>query len=116
MSKSPATEVCLIHLKVPYNLKDPSIPKGAIWASSISTLKKSAGFRDIYTRSVVEDRTRARMFLNKSLFSLPLPPHPRQGVPEQAAVETGTKSSETSTGAASTKKISELSSILSEQL
>lgn len=68
MSKTPVTEVCLIHLKGPYNLKDPSTPEGAIWASSISTLKQCPGFRDIYTSSVVEDKTKARMFLSKRLF------------------------------------------------
>ena len=68
MSKIPVTEVCLIHLKGPYNLKDPSTPEGAIWASSISTLRKCPGFRDIYTGSIVEDRTKARMFLSESPF------------------------------------------------
>ncbi|CAD6567476.1 MAG: hypothetical protein ASARMPRED_000860 [Alectoria sarmentosa] len=64
MSKTPVTEVCLIQLKGPYKLKDSSTPEGANWASSISTLKKCPGFQDIYTSSVVEDRTKARMFLN----------------------------------------------------
>ncbi|KAF6234034.1 hypothetical protein HO173_007864 [Letharia columbiana] len=64
MSQIPVTEVCIIDLKAPYDLKDPSTPEGAIWASSISTLKKCPGFRDIYTSSVVEDRSKARMFLN----------------------------------------------------
>ncbi|KAF6229243.1 hypothetical protein HO133_007359 [Letharia lupina] len=59
MSQIPVTEVCIIDLKAPYDLKDPSTPEGAIWASSISTLKKCPGFRDIYTSSVVEDRGKA---------------------------------------------------------
>lgn len=71
MSQIPVTEVCIIDLKAPYDLKDPSTPEGAIWASSISTLKKCPGFRDIYTSSVVEDRGKARMFLSKCLFSFP---------------------------------------------
>lgn len=63
-SKIPVTEVCLISLNAAYNLKDPSTPEGAIWANSVATLKRCSGFRDIYTSTVVEDRTKARMFLS----------------------------------------------------
>lgn len=100
MSKIPVTEVCLIHLKGPYNLKDPSTPEGAIWASSISTLKQCPGFRDIYTSSVVEDKTKARMFLSKRLSAFLLPPQPRLGVRESGRV----KILKTTTKTVSTRK------------
>ncbi|KAI9822704.1 MAG: hypothetical protein M1827_000423 [Pycnora praestabilis] len=60
----PVTETCIINLRGPYDLKDSSTPEGKIWSSSIETLKKCPGFRDIYTSNVVEDKTKARMFIN----------------------------------------------------
>lgn len=66
--KAPVAEVCLINLKAPHNLRDPSTFEGAIWATSIATLKKCPGFRDIYTSSFIEDRSKARIFLSMLSF------------------------------------------------